>query len=288
MFSLDSNAMTDLKGTSLKHFTPYPTPLTAGVDVFAQVYSPGENYYAHPPFCLIPAVVRFIIQEGINCTLIFPDVKPHQSWFTLVQRFAASVIPVGLQSDKGVIQYPSRRGFLTDKKGLQVDLLAARFLLASQADKISLEHVHKCKTVTPVLLLGDSMVRFLEGSLCDTTVVSVGGARMQHFTSEFLYRHVSEACPYLVLLHLGTNDVNKSMVPVQQAMCHVQMFLEPLFKSISYLQKQFCFAVGISDCICTKSTFINAKVDTLNVLLKREAANINSFSLTIQTLNHFI
>ena len=54
------------------------------------------------------------------------------------------------------------------------------------------------------------MVRYLEGSLSDTTVVSVGGARVQHFTSEVLSRHVSDTCPYLVLMHIGTNDVNKS------------------------------------------------------------------------------
>ena len=277
MFSLDSNAMTDFKGTSLKHYTPYPTPMTDGVDAFAQVYSPVENYYAYPPFCLVPAVTRFIIQEGINCTLIFPDVKPHKSWFTLVRRFAAAVVPVGLQHDRGVIQYPSRRGFLRDKKGLKYDLLAARFLLAPKGGETTLGHVQKRETVTPVLLLGDSMVRFLEGSLSDTTVVSVGGARMQHFTSEFLSRHVSDTCPYLVLMHIGTNDVNKSMIPVQQAMHHAKMFIEPLFRSLSDLQKQFCFAVGISGCINTKSAFINTKVDALNVLLKRESMKYDFF-----------
>ena len=122
MFSLDSNAMTNSKGTSFKHYNPYPTPMTDGFVAFAQVYYPVENYYAYSPFCLVHAVIRFIIQEGINCTLIFPDVKPHQTWFTLVRRYAAAVVPVGLQHDRGVIQYPSRRGSLRDKKGLKLDL----------------------------------------------------------------------------------------------------------------------------------------------------------------------
>ena len=57
MFSLDSNAMTDPKGTPLKHFTPFPTPLSFGVDAFAQSYSSAERYYAFPPFCLLPGLI---------------------------------------------------------------------------------------------------------------------------------------------------------------------------------------------------------------------------------------
>ena len=275
MFSLDSNAITDPTGSSLRHFTPYLTPFSGGVDAFAQVYSPAENYYAYPPFCLIPAVVRFVIQEGINCTLIFPDIRPLQSWFTLVHRFAALVVPVGLQHDRGVIQYPSRRGFLADKKGLQCDLLAARFLLSPLSDKTALGHIHRWDTLSLVIFLGDSMIQFSVGSYKDTTVISIGGARMQHFSSEFLRTHISKACPYLVIMHIGTNDVNKSTIPVQQAMSHSQMFLEPLFKSLFLLQKSLCFAVGISGCIYTKSAFINTKVDALNVLLRKESRAYN-------------
>ncbi|CAG2191968.1 unnamed protein product [Mytilus edulis] len=66
MFSLDSNAMLDNEGFEISHFTPYKTPLSSGVDAFAQIYKSSEIYYAFPPFCLISAVVKFIIQEKLH------------------------------------------------------------------------------------------------------------------------------------------------------------------------------------------------------------------------------
>lgn len=36
MMALDSNCMTDALSRPLKHFTPYPTPLTSGINVFAR------------------------------------------------------------------------------------------------------------------------------------------------------------------------------------------------------------------------------------------------------------
>jgi hypothetical protein len=37
--------MKDNKGNTLKHFTPFQTPLTAGVNVFAQAIDTHENCY---------------------------------------------------------------------------------------------------------------------------------------------------------------------------------------------------------------------------------------------------
>ena len=48
IFSLDSNSMTDLSGRHLCHFTPFPIPLTAGVNAFAQMYFDHVKYFAFP------------------------------------------------------------------------------------------------------------------------------------------------------------------------------------------------------------------------------------------------
>lgn len=53
LMSLDSNAMRDKHGVPLRHFTPYPTPLSAGVNVFVQKIETGANPYVFPPFGLI-------------------------------------------------------------------------------------------------------------------------------------------------------------------------------------------------------------------------------------------
>lgn len=127
MFSIDSNTMLDEDGKSLPHFTPFPTPFSSGVDAFAQKYELGERYYAFPPFCLIPTGVNFILQERLSCTLVFPDFKPVQPWFPVVLAQANQVVPIGFKGDTGVLLYPSEKGFLSDKKGLQWNMLAASF-----------------------------------------------------------------------------------------------------------------------------------------------------------------
>ena len=127
MFALDSNTMRDMSGEMLKHFTPFYTPHSNGVDAFAQTYTFCENYYAFPPFCLLPSVIRFVIQENINCTILLPEIRPLPPWFTVIVAKAVKIIPVGFVGDKGVLLYPSRKGYKVDKMGLQWNLLAVRF-----------------------------------------------------------------------------------------------------------------------------------------------------------------
>lgn len=60
LMSLDSNSMTDLVGKPLRHFTPYPTPMSSGVDVLAQNIEQEENPYVHPPTSLISAILSLL------------------------------------------------------------------------------------------------------------------------------------------------------------------------------------------------------------------------------------
>jgi hypothetical protein len=113
MFSLDSNAMLNNIGDPLAHFTPFPTPETSGVDAFAQSYSCNKLYYAFPPFCLLATVVNFILQEKINCTLVFPEFKPIQPWFTVIMSKVTEIIPIGFKGDTGVFLFPSKKVFFT-------------------------------------------------------------------------------------------------------------------------------------------------------------------------------
>ncbi|KAK3734225.1 hypothetical protein QZH41_012950 [Actinostola sp. cb2023] len=53
LMALDSNTQPDVNGNPLKHFPPWFTPLSAGVNVFAQVIDGLENAYVFPPFVLV-------------------------------------------------------------------------------------------------------------------------------------------------------------------------------------------------------------------------------------------
>ncbi|MEW8544651.1 MAG: reverse transcriptase domain-containing protein, partial [Candidatus Thiodiazotropha sp.] len=78
LMSLDSNCMTDFRGKPLKHFTPFQTPYSAGVNVFSQEIAQSENCYAFPPFNLIGSLISFIVECGSECTVIVPasDITP--------------------------------------------------------------------------------------------------------------------------------------------------------------------------------------------------------------------
>ena len=58
LMALDSNVRRDKQGTPLRHFTPYPMPGSAGVNVVNQDLSTCDgvniNAYVFPPFSMIP------------------------------------------------------------------------------------------------------------------------------------------------------------------------------------------------------------------------------------------
>lgn len=72
MMALDSN----VSGNLLRHFIPHPTPLSAGVNVFAQVISREENAYVFPPFVLVGPLLKFLEISPVNFTIIAPRLYP--------------------------------------------------------------------------------------------------------------------------------------------------------------------------------------------------------------------
>ena len=87
------------------------------------------------------------------------------------------------------------------------------------------------------------------------------------------------------IIHIGTNDVNKPTIPVQQAMSHAQMFMKPFLDRYSYCRRGYALRKGFLGV-----HILNTKVDALKVLLEKEsmAYNINSRLLTVQILDYLI
>ncbi|KAK3744016.1 hypothetical protein QZH41_004826 [Actinostola sp. cb2023] len=65
LMALDSNTQLDVNGNPLKHFSPWFTPLSAGVNVFAQVIDGLENAYVFPPFVLVAPLLRFLQERTL-------------------------------------------------------------------------------------------------------------------------------------------------------------------------------------------------------------------------------
>ena len=74
LMSLDSNCQRDRSGNPLPHFTPWPTPGSAGVNVFANSLPARQNVYIFPPFVLIGPLLRYIFSQDFHdaFTLVVP------------------------------------------------------------------------------------------------------------------------------------------------------------------------------------------------------------------------
>ena len=72
LMSLDSNAQLGPDGKALRHFSPWLTPNSAGVNLFTQSLQPDDNAYVFPPvtFSLVlKVVVRNRIRKLNNLDL---------------------------------------------------------------------------------------------------------------------------------------------------------------------------------------------------------------------------
>jgi hypothetical protein len=78
LMSLDSNCMVSREsGKPLRHFTPYPTPMSAGINVFSQDITLEKNPYVFPRFRLILPLIVYLRDLGVGaCTMVVPKLSP--------------------------------------------------------------------------------------------------------------------------------------------------------------------------------------------------------------------
>ena len=127
LMSLDSNVMKDYQQQPLRHFTPWSTPLSAGVDIFAQEVERELNPYVHPPECMIAPLLSFLEERRVPCcTVVLPSPVPKLAWWPKVMRHAVDQLILGHRGDRGILVVPSPQGWTTDTEGLKYDLFAVR------------------------------------------------------------------------------------------------------------------------------------------------------------------
>ena len=109
MMALDSNCMIDKTGKPLKHFTPFWTSGSLGVNVFSQYIDQEENCYVFPPFNLLVPIIKFIEECQINCTVVVPASDLTPVWMPLVAEMTKDALLLGLKGQKGILLYPSKK-----------------------------------------------------------------------------------------------------------------------------------------------------------------------------------
>ena len=126
LMSLDSNVMKTKDGRPLRHFTPWPTPLSSGVNVFGQNVREEVNPYVFPPFGLILPILCLLEEQKVSCTVVVPKIQPLPLWWPKLETHSTGSFCLGEKGQKGVVYVPTRKGFVHDGVGLRWALFAFR------------------------------------------------------------------------------------------------------------------------------------------------------------------
>ena len=110
----------------LKHFTPFASPASHGVNLFAQHISPVENAYVFPPFVMVEPVLRFL--REVTFTIVVPKLNPILYWWPILQARATHCVTLGRKGDMGVLFFPGAQGSFHTRP-LQWDSMAFRIVL---------------------------------------------------------------------------------------------------------------------------------------------------------------
>ena len=128
LMALDSNVMRDGNGQPLRHFTPFPTPSSSGVNVFSQDIVKEGNPYVFPPLTLIAPLLRYLAAQRVKgCTVVLPCICPIPFWWPYMRLHMVKIVQLARARESGVLFYPSKQGFVVDKKGLPWNLIRMNF-----------------------------------------------------------------------------------------------------------------------------------------------------------------
>ena len=108
LLALDSNSQCH------RHYTPYPTPLSTGVNLFA--HNPGfdehdreENGYLFPPVYLIGPALQHPLSCNARATLLVPDIFPRPYRWPVLCRCANGRFLLTEQGTHEVLIWPSKQ-----------------------------------------------------------------------------------------------------------------------------------------------------------------------------------
>ena len=115
LMALDSNVMFGRRGTPVPHFSHYPIPQSAGVNLFSQnllEFEDMSNPYVFPPFRLVGPVLKFLYSFRIPFTIVVPQLSHYPYWWPELLARSQNRFLLGGCGAAGVILAPSTRGYM--------------------------------------------------------------------------------------------------------------------------------------------------------------------------------
>lgn len=132
LMSLDSNVMRLTDGKALNYFAPCHTPLSSGVNLFCQNVRGEGNLYVYPSFPMIFPVLKFLVEQGVACTVVVPKMNPLPIWWPKLEIYSVGSVCLVLKGEKSVVRIPTKKGFVVDLVGLRWPLFAFRLSFVKQ------------------------------------------------------------------------------------------------------------------------------------------------------------
>lgn len=279
LMALDSNAFVSRQGNPLPHYTQHPSPASAGVNVFSHRLVPQENYYAFPPFSLIPPLVKFIQSQGAQATLVIPGHSPPTAWHPQVSHLCEDAVIIGRPGDKATLEYPTKKGYLRDRVGLGSTMWAVRINPAAPtAPRTYGALLFRATPHLPVgapthlVITGDSIVRFLLNSGLGAHplahVFAISGGRVDEVATA-AHRLSTQHRPRVLIMHVGINHLSRPRNNEYEAICDLMRAYDRMEGRLTSLTDHTSTPrIAISAVLRTGNSLINARVDIANERLQ--------------------
>ncbi|XP_070571160.1 uncharacterized protein [Ptychodera flava] len=121
------DGMATYSNARLKDFiSPFPQHNSAGVDFFHHHFSRDDNIYLYPPFSLTHPVVKHIVNNSLNATVVIHKDNSYPAFWPMVAHLAVRILKLANRGDSGVILAPSTDGY--KPCSTPCELFAARFV----------------------------------------------------------------------------------------------------------------------------------------------------------------
>ena len=125
--TLDSHMMKDRLGNPLPHFTPYLSPGSLGVNLFAQDLCQFARVltrlYVFPPLVLVGPLLRFLQTYRQACTVVILDIYPRKYWWPLLFHRSIKCKQIAAKGDPEALLSPTK-GSWAPHLGIAGDLWA--------------------------------------------------------------------------------------------------------------------------------------------------------------------
>ncbi|XP_070561811.1 uncharacterized protein [Ptychodera flava] len=123
------DAMATLSNTKVEKFVaPFPQDRSVGTNFFHHNFHPEDRAYIYPPFSCTHAVIKHVIQERINSTVIISKPSNYPPYWPVVKQVAERVVKLADKGDIGVILAPSRDGYTPCETPCELYIASFNFL----------------------------------------------------------------------------------------------------------------------------------------------------------------